>query len=177
MLFVDHYHTNPVLVSFCHILITSHKDRKLQKTVKYWCLNQSAGNASCLDLCWVQSEKWYPRTPWDPQAAPDPPSAPLALHLFKPSRSGDIVPIIQAAWLVLQTGLPTDSGTEPQFCRHSCLYPIDLGCHYTPQATQQMRFPKWRSVVGFFPHYCLQEVLLPLKGSDIPTNIPYRSVG
>lgn len=43
MLFVDHYHTNPVLVSFCHILITSHKDRKLQKTVKYWCLNQSAG--------------------------------------------------------------------------------------------------------------------------------------
>ncbi|XP_055461237.1 stimulated by retinoic acid gene 6 protein-like isoform X3 [Psammomys obesus] len=43
MLFVDHYHTNPVLVSFCHILITSHRDRKLQKTVKYWCLNQSAG--------------------------------------------------------------------------------------------------------------------------------------
>ncbi|XP_021056717.1 stimulated by retinoic acid gene 6 protein-like isoform X1 [Mus pahari] len=43
MLFVDHYHTNPVLVSFCHILITSHKDRKLQKTVKYWCLSQSAG--------------------------------------------------------------------------------------------------------------------------------------
>lgn len=43
MLFVDHYHTNPVLVSFCHILIASHRDRKLQKTVKYWCLNQSAG--------------------------------------------------------------------------------------------------------------------------------------
>ncbi|XP_076420265.1 stimulated by retinoic acid gene 6 protein-like isoform X5 [Peromyscus maniculatus bairdii] len=43
MLFVDHYHTNPVLVSFCHILITSHRDRKLQKTMKYWYLNQSAG--------------------------------------------------------------------------------------------------------------------------------------
>ncbi|KAL1776833.1 stimulated by retinoic acid protein 6 protein-like [Sigmodon hispidus] len=43
MLFVDHYHTNPVLVSFCHILITSHRDRKLQKTVKYLYLNQSAG--------------------------------------------------------------------------------------------------------------------------------------
>ncbi|EGW07918.1 Uncharacterized protein KIAA1529, partial [Cricetulus griseus] len=43
MLFVDHYHTNPVLVSFCHILITSHRDRKLQKITKYWYLNQSAG--------------------------------------------------------------------------------------------------------------------------------------
>ncbi|KAM6183193.1 stimulated by retinoic acid gene 6 protein-like [Erethizon dorsatum] len=43
MLYVDHYHTNPVLVSFCHILITSHKERKLQKTTKYWCLGQSAG--------------------------------------------------------------------------------------------------------------------------------------
>lgn len=43
MLFVDHYHTNPVLVSFCHILITSHKDGKLQKTAKHGCPNQSAG--------------------------------------------------------------------------------------------------------------------------------------
>lgn len=50
MLFVDHYHTNPVLVSFCHILITSHRDRKLQKTMKYWYLNQSAGSVSCLKL-------------------------------------------------------------------------------------------------------------------------------
>lgn len=43
MLFVDHYHTNPVLVSFCHVLITSHKDGKLQKTAKHRCPNQSAG--------------------------------------------------------------------------------------------------------------------------------------
>ncbi|XP_037599656.1 stimulated by retinoic acid gene 6 protein-like isoform X3 [Cebus imitator] len=43
MLYVDHYHTNPVLVSFCHILITDHRERKLQQTTKYWCLNQSAG--------------------------------------------------------------------------------------------------------------------------------------
>ncbi|XP_037653220.1 stimulated by retinoic acid gene 6 protein-like isoform X2 [Choloepus didactylus] len=43
MLYVDHYHTNPVLVSFCHILMTGHQERKLQKAIKYWCLNQSAG--------------------------------------------------------------------------------------------------------------------------------------
>uniref|UniRef100_A0A8C0WWE9 Stimulated by retinoic acid gene 6 protein-like n=2 Tax=Castor canadensis TaxID=51338 RepID=A0A8C0WWE9_CASCN len=43
MLYVDHYHTNPVLVSFCHILITGHRERKLRKSIKYWCLNQSAG--------------------------------------------------------------------------------------------------------------------------------------
>ncbi|KAL4668738.1 hypothetical protein H8957_010971 [Semnopithecus entellus] len=43
MLYVDHYHTNPVLVSFCHILITNHKEKKLQQTTKYWCLNHSAG--------------------------------------------------------------------------------------------------------------------------------------
>ncbi|KAM9207226.1 stimulated by retinoic acid gene 6 protein-like [Dugong dugon] len=43
MLYVDHYHTNPVLVSFCHILMTGHKERKLQQAIKYWCLNQSAG--------------------------------------------------------------------------------------------------------------------------------------
>nr|XP_054114037.1 stimulated by retinoic acid gene 6 protein-like isoform X4 [Callithrix jacchus] len=42
MLYVDHYHTNPVLVSFCHILITDHRERKLQQTTKYWCLNQLA---------------------------------------------------------------------------------------------------------------------------------------
>ncbi|XP_033093929.1 LOW QUALITY PROTEIN: coiled-coil domain-containing protein 180 [Trachypithecus francoisi] len=42
MLYVDHYHTNPVLVSFCHILITNHKEKKLQQTTKYWCLNHSA---------------------------------------------------------------------------------------------------------------------------------------
>ncbi|XP_055283063.1 stimulated by retinoic acid gene 6 protein-like isoform X1 [Moschus berezovskii] len=43
MLYVDHYHTNPVLVSFCHILITGHRERRLRQTVKYWYLNQSAG--------------------------------------------------------------------------------------------------------------------------------------
>lgn len=43
MLYVDHYHTNPVLVSFCHILITSHRERKLQKTIKYWCLGPPSG--------------------------------------------------------------------------------------------------------------------------------------
>uniref|UniRef100_A0A8I5YUH6 Uncharacterized protein n=1 Tax=Pongo abelii TaxID=9601 RepID=A0A8I5YUH6_PONAB len=43
MLYVDHYHTNPVLVSFCHILITNHREKKLQQSTKYWCLNQSAG--------------------------------------------------------------------------------------------------------------------------------------
>ncbi|XP_060465247.2 stimulated by retinoic acid gene 6 protein-like isoform X1 [Panthera onca] len=43
MLYVDHYHTNPVLVSFCNILITGHRERRLQQAIKYWCLNQSAG--------------------------------------------------------------------------------------------------------------------------------------
>ncbi|KAM6169236.1 stimulated by retinoic acid gene 6 protein-like [Rhynchocyon petersi] len=43
MLYVDHYHTNPVLVSFCHILMTSHRERKLQQAVKYWYLNHSPG--------------------------------------------------------------------------------------------------------------------------------------
>ncbi|XP_047556807.1 stimulated by retinoic acid gene 6 protein-like isoform X2 [Lutra lutra] len=43
MLYVDHYHTNPVLVSFCNILITGQRERKLQRAIKYWCLNQSTG--------------------------------------------------------------------------------------------------------------------------------------
>ncbi|XP_073662416.1 stimulated by retinoic acid gene 6 protein-like isoform X3 [Tursiops truncatus] len=43
MLYVDHYHTNPVLVSFCHILITGHRERRLQQAIKYWYPNQSAG--------------------------------------------------------------------------------------------------------------------------------------
>nr|XP_054514306.1 coiled-coil domain-containing protein 180 isoform X17 [Pan troglodytes] len=42
MLYMDHYHINPVLVSFCHILITNHREKKLQQSTKYWCLNQSA---------------------------------------------------------------------------------------------------------------------------------------
>ncbi|XP_014635366.1 PREDICTED: coiled-coil domain-containing protein 180-like [Ceratotherium simum simum] len=45
MLYVDHYHTNPVLVSFCHILITGHRERRLQQAIKYWYLNQSAGKS------------------------------------------------------------------------------------------------------------------------------------
>ncbi|KAM7093150.1 stimulated by retinoic acid gene 6 protein-like isoform 3-T6 [Molossus nigricans] len=43
MLFVDHYHTNPVLVSFCHILMTGHRERKLPQAIKHGYLNQSAG--------------------------------------------------------------------------------------------------------------------------------------
>ncbi|XP_072698127.1 stimulated by retinoic acid gene 6 protein-like [Canis lupus baileyi] len=43
MLYVDHYHTNPVLVSFCNILIIGHRERRLQRAIKYWYLNQSAG--------------------------------------------------------------------------------------------------------------------------------------
>ncbi|XP_006863251.1 PREDICTED: stimulated by retinoic acid gene 6 protein homolog [Chrysochloris asiatica] len=43
MLYVDHYHTNPVLVSFCHILVTGHRERKLKQVIKYWYLNQTAG--------------------------------------------------------------------------------------------------------------------------------------
>ncbi|XP_035877843.1 stimulated by retinoic acid gene 6 protein-like isoform X3 [Phyllostomus discolor] len=44
MLYVDHCHTNPVLVSFCHVLITGHRDRKLQQAVLYGHPNQSAGS-------------------------------------------------------------------------------------------------------------------------------------
>nr|KAF6434568.1 hypothetical protein HJG59_017562 [Molossus molossus] len=43
MLFVDHYHTNPVLVSFCHILMIGHRERKLPQAIKHGYLNQSAG--------------------------------------------------------------------------------------------------------------------------------------
>ncbi|KAM9102098.1 stimulated by retinoic acid gene 6 protein-like isoform 4-T4 [Sarcophilus harrisii] len=43
MLFVDHYHTNPVLVGFCHILLMSNNERKLQKSIPYWHLNPSSG--------------------------------------------------------------------------------------------------------------------------------------
>ncbi|XP_038626013.1 stimulated by retinoic acid gene 6 protein-like isoform X2 [Tachyglossus aculeatus] len=43
MLFVDHYHTNPVLVSFCHILVTDHAERKFQSSIKYGYLNHSPG--------------------------------------------------------------------------------------------------------------------------------------
>ncbi|XP_065735990.1 LOW QUALITY PROTEIN: stimulated by retinoic acid gene 6 protein-like [Phocoena phocoena] len=45
MLYVDHYHANPVLISFCHILITGHRERRLQQAIKYWYLNQSAGRS------------------------------------------------------------------------------------------------------------------------------------
>ncbi|XP_040819730.1 stimulated by retinoic acid gene 6 protein-like [Ochotona curzoniae] len=39
MLYVDHYHTNPVLVSFCHILIAGQRERKMQSSIKYCYLN------------------------------------------------------------------------------------------------------------------------------------------
>ncbi|XP_074137911.1 stimulated by retinoic acid gene 6 protein-like isoform X1 [Sminthopsis crassicaudata] len=43
MLFVDHYHTNPVLVGFCHILLMGNNEKKLQKSIPYWHLNHSSG--------------------------------------------------------------------------------------------------------------------------------------
>ncbi|XP_036597406.1 stimulated by retinoic acid gene 6 protein-like isoform X1 [Trichosurus vulpecula] len=43
MLFVDHYHANPVLVGFCHILLMGKNERKLQKSTPYWHLNHSSG--------------------------------------------------------------------------------------------------------------------------------------
>ncbi|KAK2504875.1 hypothetical protein MC885_011299 [Smutsia gigantea] len=43
MLYVDHYHTNPVLVSFCHILIIGHREKRLQQSIRYWCQNQPTG--------------------------------------------------------------------------------------------------------------------------------------
>ncbi|XP_059513398.1 stimulated by retinoic acid gene 6 protein-like isoform X2 [Myotis daubentonii] len=43
MLYVDHYHTNPVLVSFCHILLTGLRERKLQQAIRCEHLRQSAG--------------------------------------------------------------------------------------------------------------------------------------
>lgn len=30
MLFLDHYHTNPILICFCHILCTQHRERQLE---------------------------------------------------------------------------------------------------------------------------------------------------
>ncbi|ELK12982.1 hypothetical protein PAL_GLEAN10008031 [Pteropus alecto] len=57
MLFVDHYHTNPVLVSFCHILITGHRERSLQQAIKYGYLNQSPGTPEALCPC---PSNWTP---------------------------------------------------------------------------------------------------------------------
>ncbi|XP_020860143.1 stimulated by retinoic acid gene 6 protein-like isoform X1 [Phascolarctos cinereus] len=45
MLFVDHYHTNPVLVGFCHILLMRNNERKLQKSTPYWHLNHSSASS------------------------------------------------------------------------------------------------------------------------------------
>lgn len=138
MLFVDHYHTNPVLVSFCQILITSHKDGKLQKTVKYWCLNQSAGNVSCSDLCWVQSGKWIPMDSQGCSGGTISPShCPCSASLYA-KLLGRHSSHHSSCMVVLQTGSPAYSGTEPRFCRHSYLNPIVLGCHYIPQATRQI---------------------------------------
>ncbi|XP_053889126.1 stimulated by retinoic acid gene 6 protein-like isoform X2 [Malaclemys terrapin pileata] len=35
MIFMDHYHTNPTLLSFCHILLAGTTEKKLQKSTKY----------------------------------------------------------------------------------------------------------------------------------------------
>lgn len=43
MLYVDHYHTNPVLVSFCHLLLTGLRERQRQRAVRYGHLYQPAG--------------------------------------------------------------------------------------------------------------------------------------
>ncbi|XP_043916929.1 stimulated by retinoic acid gene 6 protein-like [Protopterus annectens] len=45
MIFVDHYHTNPVLVCFCHILLKSHYERKLQIYPEYSFFPRSSGTS------------------------------------------------------------------------------------------------------------------------------------
>ncbi|KAM5298776.1 stimulated by retinoic acid gene 6 protein-like [Ctenodactylus gundi] len=55
MLYVDHYHTNPVLVSFCHILITVQQERKLPKTTESCYIGQSAG--SCISA--RSRSRWF----------------------------------------------------------------------------------------------------------------------
>lgn len=67
MLYVDHYHTNPVLVSFCHILITGHRERRLQQAITYGCLNQSPGKSLVwTDLGVRHLKTSTPRLLWDP---------------------------------------------------------------------------------------------------------------
>ncbi|XP_026502287.1 stimulated by retinoic acid gene 6 protein-like isoform X2 [Terrapene carolina triunguis] len=39
MIFMDHYHTNPTLLSFCHILLAGTTEKKLQKSTKYGFFN------------------------------------------------------------------------------------------------------------------------------------------
>ncbi|CAM4559613.1 unnamed protein product [Lepidochelys olivacea] len=39
MIFMDHYHTNPTLLSFCHILLAGTTEKKLQKSTKYYIFN------------------------------------------------------------------------------------------------------------------------------------------
>lgn len=45
MIFVDHYHTSPVLVCFCHILLKSHFERKLQIYPEYSFFPRSSGTS------------------------------------------------------------------------------------------------------------------------------------
>uniref|UniRef100_A0A452HQ14 Stimulated by retinoic acid gene 6 protein-like n=1 Tax=Gopherus agassizii TaxID=38772 RepID=A0A452HQ14_9SAUR len=40
MIFMDHYHTNPTLLSFCHILLA---EKKLHKSTKYYSFNNRSG--------------------------------------------------------------------------------------------------------------------------------------
>ncbi|XP_014382701.1 stimulated by retinoic acid gene 6 protein-like isoform X2 [Alligator sinensis] len=35
MIFMDHHHTNPTLLSFCHILLTRNTEKKLRRSTKY----------------------------------------------------------------------------------------------------------------------------------------------
>lgn len=71
MLYVDHYHANPVLVSFCHILITSHRERRQQQAIKYWYLNPSAGKSPVWTYTRVEHQETSTlRLSWDPWVVP-----------------------------------------------------------------------------------------------------------
>uniref|UniRef100_A0A8C4VPS0 STRA6-like n=1 Tax=Gopherus evgoodei TaxID=1825980 RepID=A0A8C4VPS0_9SAUR len=43
MIFMDHYHTNPTLLSFCHILLA---EKKLHKSTKYYSFNNRSARVS-----------------------------------------------------------------------------------------------------------------------------------
>ncbi|XP_040273213.1 stimulated by retinoic acid gene 6 protein-like isoform X1 [Bufo bufo] len=43
MIYVDHYHTNPVLVSFCNILLTVTAEKRLKESPVYYGFNNSGG--------------------------------------------------------------------------------------------------------------------------------------
>ncbi|XP_063770304.1 stimulated by retinoic acid gene 6 protein-like isoform X2 [Pseudophryne corroboree] len=43
MIYVDHYHTNPVLVSFCNILLTMSAEKRLKESPAYYTFSNTAG--------------------------------------------------------------------------------------------------------------------------------------